>query len=1028
MGRGKRFYRIELNKNLSTLKKQIMRKNVMHVIALLFAVLAGILPGQAQQDGNLSGKIIDQNGNTLPGASITLDGSTLGTTSDLNGFYTLQGLPEGTQKVTVDYLGYAPVTITVTIQKGRTTTKDVQMTQTAKSLGMVTVSAVVDGQQRALNQQKNADNLMQIVSADQIGRFPDLNVAEALQRLSGVTITRSRGEGSEVQLRGTPANFVNINVNGEQLMGVGGEYGARNLSLDVIPSDVLASMEVQKTLLPSNDGDAIAGVINMRTAIARSLKSKYTLDLGTGYNMLRKHMPYSAKAGWAQRFGATERNKEGVFGIAANASYYNNNNGYDRIEAESWMQKNIVDKAGVVIDSRKNTWVPTDFRYRYQEGTRQRVGGTLALDYAPNINTRYVLSGMYNQRQDADTRYRNRFRYRGNFIQLGGDSLATDRFQNIVQTSNQLVKIDNFNISLDGETKIGTWQIDGGLFYSKSHSYGKNAQYGFRTPDWRANNKDIAETDNGAGKPIRIPNRTPLTAMPDFTSNYLTSVDLYTPPFGGGMNDPERYQFYTAVNQISVQNGTNMTGRFNASKNYFINKKYASVFSFGAKAKLMDNDRSRPFPTSVLNISTITDPNSPDFGDTRLARFLHKANQSSEFLDGHLNFGPSADVKVIEKFIRDRQDRFVSDDYARDLQMDEQYYTASENIVAGYLMNRMQFNKLMALAGLRFENTSVDYKANRIFRYDKTADPNVNGGQKPGATRDNYVFDAYKKTPADSSLSYLTVLPNLQFKYDITQNLILRAAWTTGYSRPNLPKLVPSMTVNTEMQRIEMGNPELKAAYANNLDFLAEHYLKNVGVVSGGFFYKHIDKFQYLSQGTLTDQSNPYYSSTDPYVVTQPRNGQAAKVYGVELTLNSSLSFLPGFLRNLFFTGNYTYTYSSAITEKDRGAIRLPGQADHTGNIALSYSSRKLTLQASANYNGKFIYALGADTDQDLWVDSRWQVDLNGSYRITKRLTYYAEVTNITNAPAFTYLGNKNRVDQLEYTDAMIRTGLNFRF
>ncbi|WP_300601383.1 TonB-dependent receptor [Niabella sp.] len=1005
-----------------------MRRNVKPVILFILAVFMGVLQGYAQDYGNLSGRIIDQNGNTLPGASVTLKGSTLGTSSDLNGFYTLQGIPDGNKNITVEYLGYKPVTISVTILKGKTTTQDIKLTELAKSLGAVVVSATVDGQARALNQQKNADNLMQVVSADQMGRFPDLNVAEALQRLSGVTITRSRGEGSEIQLRGTPANFVNINVNGEQLMGVGGENGARNMSLDVIPSDVLSSMEVQKTLLPSNDGDAIAGVINMRTGIARSLKPKYTMDLGTGYNMLRKHMPYSAKAGFAQRFGASERNKEGVFGIAANASYYNNNNGYDRIEAEAWAQKNIVDKAGAVIDSRKNTWVPTDFRYRYQEGTRQRMGGTLALDYAPNVNTRFVLSGMYNKRVDTDTRYRNRSRYRGNFIQLGGDSLATDRFQNIAQTSNQVVNIDNFNISLDGETKIGTWQIDGGLFYSQSHSSGKNAQYNFSTPDWRANNKDIAGTDNGSGKPIRIPTGTPLAAIPDINSSYLTSVNLYTPAFGGAMNDPERYQFTDALTQINIQNGKNTTGRFNVSKNYFIKNKYASVFSFGAKAKFMDNDRSRPWPTSQLRIATITDRNSPDFGDTRLANFLHKANQSADFLNGNLNFGPSADVKVIEQFIKNRPDRFVSDDYTRDLQRDEQYYAASENVVAGYLMNRIQFNKLMALAGVRFENTSVSYKANRIFRYDKSADPNVNGGQKPGTTPDAYVYDAYTKTPADSSLSYLMVLPNLQFKYDMAKNLILRAAWTTGYSRPNLPKLVPSMTVNTEMRRIELGNPDLKAAYSNNLDFLVEHYMKNVGILSGGFFYKHIDKFQYLSQGTLTDVSNPYYNPDDAFVISQSLNGEAAKVYGVELTLNSSLSFLPGFLKNLFFTGNYTYTNSKAITTKDRGAIRLPGQADHTGNIALSYSSRKLTLQASANYNGKFIYALGADTDQDLWVDSRWQIDLNGSYRITKRLTYYAEVTNINNAPAFTYMGNKNRVNQLEYTDAFIRTGLTFRF
>ena len=109
-----------------------------------------------------------------------------------------------------------------------------------------------------------------------------MDVSDALRRLSGVT-----SDGKEVQLRGTPANFTNININGEQIMS-SQEGGKRNESMDVIPADILSSMEVQKTLLPSNDGDAIAGVINMRTGTARSLTPKFSIDLGTGYTFYVK--------------------------------------------------------------------------------------------------------------------------------------------------------------------------------------------------------------------------------------------------------------------------------------------------------------------------------------------------------------------------------------------------------------------------------------------------------------------------------------------------------------------------------------------------------------------------------------------------------------------------------------------------------------------------------------------------------------------------------------------------------------------
>ncbi|WP_066401765.1 TonB-dependent receptor domain-containing protein [Flavisolibacter tropicus] len=246
------------------------------------------------------------------------------------------------------------------------------------------------------------------------------------------------------------------------------------------------------------------------------------------------------------------------------------------------------------------------------------------------------------------------------------------------------------------------------------------------------------------------------------------------------------------------------------------------------------------------------------------------------------------------------------DAYRTALSRDAAYYDANENITAGYVMNKIQFNKTMLLFGARVENTHVDYKAFRIFSYDKDANPNVNGGQKPGTTTP--VFNTYTATPADSSLNYVMVLPNLQFKFDLAKNTILRTAYTTGYSRPNYVDLMPTLNINTDLLKIEKGNPELKAAYSNNMDVLFEQYMKNVGLLSGGVFYKHINKFQYLSEGPITDASNPYYSSgaTEQYVMRQPRNGKAANVYGVELTYNSTLTFMPGVLKNLIFTGNYT--------------------------------------------------------------------------------------------------------------------------
>ncbi len=289
-------------------------KLVNKLILSLSVLLFGSANLFAQGGGNLRGTVRDAEGNVLPGAAIFVEGTTIGTATDINGAYLLQNIPTGKRQITVNYIGYEDVAETFDFSAGETKIYDVVMSDLNQGIEQVTVTAIIDGQQRALNQQKMADNQMQVISADQIGMFPDLNVADALKRVSGVT-----SDGENIALRGTPSNFTNINMNGEQMVGTG-EGGYRTPSLDFIPSDVLASLEVQKTLLPSNDGDAIGGVINLRSSEARSLKPRFNVDLGPGYNFLREKMSYNGKIGYEQRFRPTEKNPYGTFGISAKYS------------------------------------------------------------------------------------------------------------------------------------------------------------------------------------------------------------------------------------------------------------------------------------------------------------------------------------------------------------------------------------------------------------------------------------------------------------------------------------------------------------------------------------------------------------------------------------------------------------------------------------------------------------------------------------------------------------------------------------
>ncbi len=971
--------------------------NVSMIILVLIIGIQSL--ALAQGKGNLRGVVKNADGDILPGAAVVVKGTTLGSSTDLNGNYVLQGIPAGETEIVVNYLGYSPVSMKLTIANNKTVMQDFVLKESSIGLSDVVISAAVGGQQRALNQQKMADNMMQVVSADQIGRFPDPNVADALKRLSGVTT-----DGKEVQLRGTPANFTNINVNGEQVMS-SQEEGKRNESLDVIPSDILSSLEVQKTLLPSNDGDAIAGVINMRTGTARSLESKFNIDLGSGYSSLREKENYNARGGYSQRFFKTDKNPNGILGIVANYSFRQTNNGYDRLEAEAWEPYTLTDAAsGDVISD--ETYFPTDFRYRYQIRKTTRHGATLVLDLKPNENTKFTLSSIYNHRNQENTRYRNRYRFRDNkegYFLMEDGSIGSQRMRTVSQVSDQNEKIENYNINLDGESTIGSWKIDGGIFYTKSDRVYASANYGLQTPDWRSGKKV-----NG----VRIPKGTIVGTMPSISTKYLTSQYIYTPDEDMGTEAPDdisRFNLYLAEHDDNNSGGHNFTVRLNSSKNYFINE-YASTLSFGAKGKFMNNSGSRPDGVNSYSIDA-NDANS-------LSRLLYKENLTDHFLNDKLTFGVAPDLGKVESYMADPNNAgdISVNEYYSNLNRDGFYYDAQENVTAGYIMNKIQFEKLMLLAGVRVEHTSVDYKANVIV-------PFVNP-DKPVQSDDETLFNDYTATPVSESLSYTKFLPNIQFKYDLRDKTVFRLAWTTGYSRPNVTDLAPKQGVSQDLERVTMGNPDLRPAYSNNLDFLFEQYLSNVGVLSGGAFYKNIDDFEYLSESVVDDPGSAF----NGWQLFQHQNGDAANVYGAEITLNSSLSFLPSVLKNLVFSSNYTYVHSEATTDSDRGATRLPGQAKSSANLALAYSTKKFTLQTSANYIGSYIMSLGADENRDIWQDGRWQLDINGSVKLYKGLTFWLEMTNVLNSEHYTYFGDKTRVYNLQFNGMESRFGFSYYF
>jgi TonB-dependent receptor len=935
-------------------------KKAMRLLAMLLLICGCQAMFAQSTTGRITGRVTDKDGNALPGASVAVKGSTKATVTDLSGTYTLLDITQGKLTLVVNYMGFTPVEKEVTAKAGQTITENLAMLTYVSSLSKVTVTSTREGQQKALNQQRNADNIKQVISADLMGRYPDLNVAEALQRLPGVTIGRNNsGEGSTIQLRGTPGNFTNINVNGEQVMGTQ-ETGARNAVLDAIPVNVLASMEVVKSLTPDMDGDAIAGVVNMKSPTAISTKAKISLDAAAGYNNLRSNLNGIGNISYGQRFFATEKNPNGKLGLMLNGSWYRTKNGYDETNAQVWQQKDFADGKGL-------TWFPTDVRYLYVENQRTRKGLSATVDYAFSPTTNIVANVMYSDHENEITRYRKRTRMQtANTTRNAAGVYTTTRGRSYNEIKSATEDDKNVSLNIQGETVIGKVKLDGGIFLNHSSFENLSGTYNFITGNVLLNITDI-------------------------TGDNLMATGT------NWKNDASLFTYNTVERDYWNSDGHNFVTKLNMTIPYKLGSNSA-IFKMGVKTKSMRNGRWRP---ETATVNTFTGASATG----KLTNFSGSPEVSAALLNGATNFGLGVDKDATINFFNAGVG-FTKDGPTSRGSIDSYFFDALENVTSAYAMTRIQFNKIMLLGGVRLESTNVDYKGNLIAQ-------DVNG-----------IWTS--TTPTEKKTSYTKVLPNVQAKFDLNRTTVLRTGLTFGYSRPNFTDLVPGRITSILGQTVTDGNPELKPAFSTNYDAIVEKYLGNLGILSAGVFYKNVAKFQYNSVTILNGTEFTGAAAYTGWQYFQTLNGNTANVFGVELNAQANLTFLPGFLKGFSVLANYTYAHSKADAQFRKG-LRLPGQADHTANVSLSYGYKGFTIQGNLNYNGAYTSALGTDNATDVIQAARTQIDLNTSFRANSRVTFYAEALNLTNAPQVQYFGVSDRIYKKQYYSYWGRAGVKIR-
>lgn len=334
------------------------------------------------------GRVINADGAPLPGAEIIVRETGHRAVADAQGQFVLN-VREGSTTFDVRYLGLPTATQTVTATGGEAVSLSVTLGASASTLDDVIVTGVItDGVARSLNQQRNADGTINVLSADAIGRYPDPNVAESLQRVAGIAIQRDQGEGRYINVRGAPSAFTAVSVDGVTVPAV--DPGTRAVDLDTLPSDIVSNIEVSKTLLPSQDADSIAGAVNIRT---RSPFDRRQLTVN-GY----AGGSYNDYGGSDKRGGLTLSNVFGpdeTFGALVSLSYSETNRRPENIE-NAWV---IEEQGGADV------FVLEETLFKQYETQRTRQALTGALEWRPSEQTRLFVRGSYADFEDDE--YRN---------------------------------------------------------------------------------------------------------------------------------------------------------------------------------------------------------------------------------------------------------------------------------------------------------------------------------------------------------------------------------------------------------------------------------------------------------------------------------------------------------------------------------------------------------------------------------------------------------------------------------------------
>ena len=976
----------------------------------------GVSAAESSAPARITGRVSNSaTGMYLANARVAVQGTALVTFTDETGTYRLDLVPAGPVSLEVFYTGFDPQQVTLAPAPGAAVERDVALTAPGArgapgkvvQLGsfVVSDSREMDGAAIAINEQRFAANIVNVVAADEFGLVPDGNIGEFLKLLPGITMSYRGGDPREVSIDGVSSENVPVSVGGfslatPEVSGVG-----RNVELNSVSINNMSRVEAVFSPTPESPGSALAGTINLvpRSAFERA-RPVFT---GSTYVIMRDdardfHKTPGPRAERTRKvlpgFEFTwivPVNKAFGFTLSGGASSQYSS---EPIMTNTWRGAGAATNGGTLPDTTPDRPYLTDYLIRDSTTGRDRTSLGLTLDYRLTPASRLSFSfqfgtfhSYYNQRNMTflvnrvlpgafSPTFTHGFPGAGEVRQ---NTNARDRLSRTVMPS----------VTFRHDGRI--WKLESGFGLSQATNQFRDIDKGYlQTTLVRRTGVTVAFDDIFYLRPGRITVTDGATGLP---------VDPY---------QLSNYSLSTAGSSLGRSVSRHRTAFGNLRRDFGGRWPLSLKAGFDLRQSMSDyrtHNRSLTYVGADGRSST-----TPEGGDDSAAPFLDR--------DFSTRTGPYGFPRIqwvsnegLWEHYRANPGRFTADANAEYRSRISNSKHSEELISAVYLRGDLRLfgPRLRLTGGIRAEQTNIEAEGpltdpTRNFRRDAAGRVILGPNGRPQTIASDALAVSqltFIDRGQQADKEYLRLLPSVNATYQVRENLLARVAWYESLGRPSFNQYSGGLTLPdveappSNTNRIVVNNVGIKAWQARSTKVSLEYYFERVGQLSVGAFRRDFENFF----GSTVLDTTPGFLGLygldptvyDPYdVATQYNLPTRVRMEGYNVNYRQALTFLPHWARGVQF-----YANGSAQRATGDGAANFAGYFPKSGNWGISLSRPQCNVRLNWNYLGRqrrgVVNGRGLDPGTYNWGSKRSYIDVSAEYAITRRLAVFANLRNV---------------------------------